>query len=97
MMVKLSFFRETMGDTEVTVAVTPNGYADAVTEGKFVMPEERKMTMGEFLDVMDSPNEHSGVFYVQKQNSNLTDEFDLLNDDVEPHIPFATNAFGSEL
>ena len=83
-----------MGENQITVAVTPDGYADAVRDDKFVMPEEREMTMGQFLDILESPNEHSGVFYVQKQNSNLTEEFEDLNDDVEPHIPFATNAFG---
>ena len=88
------FLRQAMGEEEVTVAVTPNGYADAVYEGQFVMPEERSMTMNAFLDILESPNESSGVFYVQKQNSNLTDEFDSLGDDVEPHIPWATEAFG---
>ena len=63
-----------MGEEEVTVAVTPNGYADAIYDGQFVMPEERTMTMNAFLDVIESPNEYNGVFYVQKQNSNLTDE-----------------------
>ena len=28
-----------MGEQEVSVAVTPNGYADAIYEEKFVMPE----------------------------------------------------------
>lgn len=87
--------RETIGDTEVTVAVTPNGYADAVYEGKFVMPEERLMTFNTFLDIMEKKTDSQGVFYVQKQNSNLTDEFEELSHDVEPHIAWATKAFGT--
>ena len=59
-----------------------------------MMPEERLMTFGTFLDVLDRNMEANGVFYVQKQNSNLTDEFEELSDDVEPHIPWATKVFG---
>lgn len=39
------------------MAVTPNGYADAIAlkNGKeyFVMPEEKEMTMSEFLDTLE--------------------------------------------
>lgn len=43
----------------MTVAVTPNGLADGLTENEngveyFVMPYETKMTMTEFLDCLDS-------------------------------------------
>ena len=40
-----------MSDAEVTVAVTPNGYADALSDDKrlFVMPLEETMTMDRFL------------------------------------------------
>lgn len=43
----------------MTVAVTPNGYADALTQnpddGKeyFVMPEEVNMQMSDFLHALD--------------------------------------------
>lgn len=79
----------------VTVAVTPNGYADAITEGKFVMPEERRMKMSNFLDIMEHPDQHSGIFYIQKQNSNFTDEFREIIGDVEPDISWGTEAFGA--
>lgn len=78
----------------MTVAVTPNGYADAITDGKFVMPEERRMEMSNFLDIMEHPDQHSGVFYIQKQNSNFTDEFREIIGDVESDIPWGTEAFG---
>lgn len=50
--------RDHLGEKEVVVAITPNGYADGITKdasGKeyFVMPEERIMKMGEFLDMLD--------------------------------------------
>ncbi|CAL1547398.1 unnamed protein product [Lymnaea stagnalis] len=93
------YFRDTIGDATVTVAVTPNGYADAIYKGKFVMPEERKICMSEFLNVLFSPEEErksKGVFYIQKQNSNLNDEFSTLMKDVDPHVKFGTEAFGAE-
>ena len=90
-----SFYREQIGDLEVTVTVTPNGYADAVTGGKFVMPEERRMTISKFLDILDKPSSANGVFYIQKQNSNLTDEFGVLLKDVDAEITWGTEAFGS--
>lgn len=50
--------RRILADKQVTVAVTPNGYADGVacrTDGKqfFVMPEEQQMSMVQFLDALD--------------------------------------------
>ena len=79
----------------MTVAVTPNGYADAIKGDKFVMPEEREMTVNTFLDVLlGSQRESSnGVFYIQKQNSNLVDEFSSVMEDVKP-FDWAGKAFG---
>lgn len=48
-----------MGEKEVTVAITPNGYADGISlnqeDGKeyFVMPEEASMRMNDFLHSLD--------------------------------------------
>lgn len=47
-----------MPEKEVIVAVTPNGYADGLAaddKGKvhFVMPEEKNITVSEFLDRLD--------------------------------------------
>lgn len=51
--------RSQLGNKRVTVAVTPNGLADAVFnyEGKkwFVLPEEVDMSMLEFLDNIEKP------------------------------------------
>ncbi|GFS09331.1 JmjC domain-containing protein 7 [Elysia marginata] len=92
-----NYLRNKLGDTPVTVSVTPNGYADAVYEGRFVMPEERTMPMSQFLDILFTPVQERkdyGVFYIQKQNSNLTDEFSALMEDVDSHIPWGSTAFG---
>lgn len=86
-------FRKKIGDLDVTVAVTPNGYADAVSEEIFVLPEQRTIKMSQFLDIIDSPSSHKGIFYIQKQNSNLTDEFETIMADVEPEIEWGSAAF----
>ncbi|EMP39601.1 JmjC domain-containing protein 7 [Chelonia mydas] len=62
----------------VSVAVTPNGYADAVYQDRFVMPEERHMLFSNFLDIVEKKVISPSVFYVQKQCSNLTEEFPEL-------------------
>ncbi|KAH3859035.1 bifunctional peptidase and (3S)-lysyl hydroxylase Jmjd7-like [Dreissena polymorpha] len=86
------YLRDKIGTKEVTVAVTPNGYADAVTDGKFVLPEQRSMSMSAFLDIMENPGSANGIFYVQKQNSNLTDEFVSIMGDVE-ELSWGSEAF----
>lgn len=141
--------REKVGSKVISVAVTPNGYADAVNGDRFVMPEERQMSFSSVLDiiegkvgplqnwtvssyslldwtyvniilvteapisrccswssqcfywsVMKTVNrlvfqvEKCGVFYIQKQCSNLLEELPELTEDVEPHIPWMTTALG---
>nr|XP_033807156.1 bifunctional peptidase and (3S)-lysyl hydroxylase JMJD7 [Geotrypetes seraphini] len=91
-----SYFRKVVGSKEVSVAVTPSGYADAVYEDKFVMPEERLMPFGSFLDILEKKVKLPGVFYVQKQCSNLMAEFSELVGDVEPHISWMSEALGKK-
>lgn len=88
------YLRDKIGARTITVAATPNGYADAVHDGMFVMPEERRMPFAQFLDILERRGDFHGVFYVQKQNSNFTDEFGPLADDVDVDIAWATAAFG---
>ena len=90
------YLNSKIGDLEVSVAVTPNGYADAMLGDMFMMPEERRMTMSKFIDIIKNPQKSNGVFYIQKQNSNLTEEFGDIVMDVEEDIPWATLAFGKK-
>jgi jumonji domain-containing protein 7 len=47
------YLTKTLGSKEITVACTPNGWADAVVDDKyFAMPCEKKMTFEQFLDGM---------------------------------------------
>ena len=78
------------------MAVTPTGYADAMEDDLFLMPEERNIKFSRFLDIIQNPTSTSGVFYIQKQNSNLTEEFEEIIEDVEGEIPWASEAFGKK-
>jgi len=90
------YLRNKIGDKIVTVTVTPNGYADAPNDGYFVMPEERSMKFGDFLDIMNNPEQHYGVYYVQKQNSNFTEEFSEILDDAECEVKWFSEALGKQ-
>ncbi|KAF8932140.1 JmjC domain-containing protein 7 [Dissophora ornata] len=47
------YLSKTLGDKEITVACTPNGWADAVVDDTyFAMPCEKKMTFAKFLEGM---------------------------------------------
>ncbi|XP_038597069.1 bifunctional peptidase and (3S)-lysyl hydroxylase JMJD7-like isoform X4 [Tachyglossus aculeatus] len=90
----LPYLRAVAGDAEVSVAVTPDGYADAVRGGRFVMPAERRLPLGRVLDVLEGRAAHPGVLYVQKQCSNLPGELPQLLPDLESHVPWASEALG---
>uniref|UniRef100_A0A8C3LH34 Bifunctional peptidase and (3S)-lysyl hydroxylase JMJD7 n=1 Tax=Chrysolophus pictus TaxID=9089 RepID=A0A8C3LH34_CHRPC len=92
----LAYLREVVGRKVVSVAVTPNGYADAVFHNRFVMPEERQMPFMDFLDIVEKKVTSPNVFYVQKQCSNLTEEFPELICDVQPDIPWMSEALGKK-
>ena len=77
------------------MTVTPNGYADAVTNGYFVLPEEKVMPMEQFLQSLEKPISNR-VHYIQKQNSNLTEEFPELIADSAEEIQWASELFGSK-
>ncbi|XP_023613275.1 cytosolic phospholipase A2 beta isoform X6 [Myotis lucifugus] len=90
----LPYLRAAAGSTEVSVAVTPDGYADAVRGDRFVMPAERRLPLSCVLDVLEGRAQHPGVLYVQKQCSNLPTELPQLLSDLEPHVPWASEALG---
>ncbi|XP_030633742.1 bifunctional peptidase and (3S)-lysyl hydroxylase JMJD7 [Chanos chanos] len=89
-----SYLRDAVGSKVISVAVTPNGYADAVNGDRFVMPEERQMTFSSLLDIVEGKTKSAAVFYVQKQCSNLTEELPELIGDVQPNIPWMSEAIG---
>ena len=60
------YFRRKLGSNQVTVSITPNGYADAAlpvinndkgkenTNYQFVMPYEKQIKVEEFLDLLEA-------------------------------------------
>ncbi|KAJ6599062.1 Clavaminate synthase-like protein [Mycena vulgaris] len=71
------YIAASMGQTEISVAVTPNGRADAVTRGPdgklyFVEPHIERMQMSEFLSSKLSCDPLDGeIYYLQSQNGNV--------------------------
>ncbi|CAG5055135.1 unnamed protein product [Parnassius apollo] len=96
----IKYFREKFSHKKVSVAVTPNGLADGITKDQhgvehFVTPCEVEMTMGDFLTMLENKSENL-IPYIQRQNSNLTEDFPELIRDVETDIPFASEAFNKK-
>ncbi|XP_045762011.1 uncharacterized protein LOC123865177 [Maniola jurtina] len=91
---------QTLADKKVIVALTPNGLADGITQDAkgteyFVMPQEVEMSMSEFLDTLETKSENL-IPYIQRQNSNLTEDFSELIGDVESDVSFASKAFNKK-
>ncbi|KAI0774451.1 Clavaminate synthase-like protein [Fomes fomentarius] len=89
-----SWITDRMGDKHISVAVTPNGRADAVTRGPdkklyFVEPYTQKMTLSSFLQTLSSDLDGTGasgggeVHYLQSQNGNMFTNryFDMSGED----------------
>lgn len=94
-----SYLKDTVGDHVVTVAVTPDGYADSVVDDKyFVQPLYEKMPFREFMArCIEHPSGDPtalGVHYIQLQNDSLRTEFAELLKDIDTDIGFASEALG---
>ncbi|KAI8905888.1 cupin-like domain-containing protein [Gorgonomyces haynaldii] len=63
----------------VTVAMTPDGRADAITNGRFMLPYEQQMSLSDFFDLLDQGK----AVYCQRQSSSLDLEFPELKQDVQ--------------
>ncbi|KAG1678334.1 JmjC domain-containing protein 7 [Nymphon striatum] len=90
-----TYLKEKIGSTLITASITPNGYADAVINDMFVTPEEKIYKFETFLEKLE--NEMTpDVYYIQKQNSNMNDEFDILLNDIETEISWASEALNKK-
>ena len=115
----LDYLADAMGDTNVSVNVTPDGRGDALLSTRgwtvsgtgeetpdevFVQPEERTMTMREFVDMLETPvgDDHGDVHpshrppvpYVSRQCGSLLEEFPKLVSDCAHEMRFASDAMG---
>ena len=78
-----SYLIEKAGDTEFTIDITPDGYADSIKSSYFVQPLQQKMSLKKFFEEKSKENQ---VCYIQKQNNNLNDEFSVLKTDILPNV-----------
>ncbi|KAK9721492.1 hypothetical protein K7432_003373 [Basidiobolus ranarum] len=84
------YLTSVIGEEEVTVATTPNGYADAVVnEQYFVMPYETREKFSDFVEWLEKKE---GIHYIQSQNGNLKNDYKLLQEDVPEDIEWASLA-----
>lgn len=98
------YLLEAVGDTEVSVNVTPAGLGDYVdvATGLFVKPLEERMRFRDFwawlLKSADSEETHAGdgVCYLSRQNDSLREELPGLLCDVPAATSLGTAAFGNE-
>ncbi|GAA96585.1 uncharacterized protein L969DRAFT_50506 [Mixia osmundae IAM 14324] len=92
------YLADKLGDTPVPIAITPDGRADSIVNGRFTLPATEEMTMRDFLSSLRKPADaHEPVRYLQSQNSNLTDgPLDVLKDDLHPPPEYALDVFGTE-
>jgi hypothetical protein len=97
----LDYLCDHVGDTEVSVNVTPSGHGDCCVDAAelgtvFVMPEERRMSFASFSQHLQDPATYDGVPYLSHQNDSFRVEFPSLADDAPPSMDLATDAFGNE-
>jgi len=87
-----AYLNHALRDVDVTVALTPDGLADAVSaDGAFFMlPAEAKLPYRTFVDML---RRQRPVVYLQKQNDSFASEFGPISGDVG-RLPWADAAFG---
>lgn len=90
------YLLESIGEKTVTVAITPNGYADATIGKNFVLPDEKEMKFRDFLQKLKLNKKGDEILYIQKQNSSFLDEFSELIPDAASEIEWASEAFGKK-
>ena len=88
----------TVVPVQITVAMTPNGRADAVAQLEdgancFALPHEEQMGFEAFLALL-SDKQAERVVYAQAQNDSLRQEFAQLMPDIDPELAWAAEIFG---
>ena len=77
-----SYLITQLNNKEITVDLTPDGFADSIKNQYFIEPYQKTMNMKEFLNIKENFNDSIG--YIQKQNDNLNSEFSyFLQKDVD--------------
>ncbi|EAR98519.1 cupin-like domain protein (macronuclear) [Tetrahymena thermophila SB210] len=79
----LEYLKKRIGDHEITIDLTPDGYADSIYNKFFAQPKQVKGTFQDFLNMKKYKNQGNVVPYIQKQNGNLTSEFNFFLSDIK--------------
>ncbi|KAG7558296.1 hypothetical protein FFLO_02766 [Filobasidium floriforme] len=80
-----------LGESKVSIAITPNGLADSVQydeetkKAYFAMPLTEKMTVNELFRKIDDQDD-TDVCYLQSQNGNIWDRFKEEEEDDPPEL-----------
>ena len=95
-----AYLAATMGEDEVTVAITPDGKADSIVNGTFLQPHQTTIKMVDMLDWLHQTKSSTiatPVKYLQLQNGSLNLEFQKLVSDVAAGgLPWANAVFGND-
>ena len=75
----LAHLKHVIGAKQVSIAVTPDGLADAIVDGAFQLPHERRMPFDLFIDEMSAKRENE-IYYLQRQNNCLREEYRVGHD-----------------
>lgn len=90
----LDYLTKTHGDLPLSVSLTPDGHADAITSNRFAQPLIETWDLSRLLHALTNHIDGTVPYYAA-QNSCLTDEAAALCDDVDFNtIQFARDALG---
>ncbi|KAM0935252.1 putative transcription factor & chromatin remodeling &Metalloenzymes JmjC family [Dioscorea sansibarensis] len=96
-----AYLRRTLASTTVSVHLTPHGRADSLVPLPnkslcFASACMRPMPFSDALDLITSSGSPTSpvVAYAQQQNNCFNEEYSALASDVDPHVPWATEALG---
>ena len=93
-----AYLLRAMGDAPVTVALTPNGRADAVHGDRLALPLEEEWPFARLLEALTAASSaeagaaRGSVVYCQQQNASFSSQFAPLHEDVCP-LEWASVAF----
>eukprot|EP01113_Clastostelium_recurvatum_P035830 TRINITY_DN5033_c0_g1_i1.p1 TRINITY_DN5033_c0_g1~~TRINITY_DN5033_c0_g1_i1.p1 ORF type:complete len:306 (+),score=52.74 TRINITY_DN5033_c0_g1_i1:136-1053(+) len=105
-----AYLRKKLQHSQIHVAQTPDGRADAIKDGMFVKPLETLMPFPSFLDCLQQPpqtqqhqqqSDNKGddgrrVYYAQHQNGSFHLEYPELHQDIcDDDLQWAFDAFGT--
>lgn len=91
----IPYLEQKLGNALLTVNATPDGRADAVKDGKFVMAEERQMTFSDFMNAArDHHNSANESVYLSYQNNNLREQAGVLEEDIKAGDEWSQQVFG---